>query len=518
MLNYIDSSSLAVASSVQSLMWPSLLRRNSALVLGGASDGRTQGWLLPMVSLVATPANSTTKALVLSPGEEVATHTATLVREVVAGAGLQLTVAEDLSRITQSSELDILVTTLPRLGEWSLRVERPEDMLEQFGYVVLEQTESQLEQWPEGLTKLMDLLLEEEGGRTREQQLVALADKCSPALAKFVTNSLTKFHKPSVVVADMMEASVYGQLQILAINTEKLERKEEVLLAAAGRTGRLVVCCKDEGAGEHLLRLMSPHMAFLLRAGGGEEKLDHDVQAWALGCSRPLLMTDASLAILSRPPQADTLVLWDLDTVTLGRRLTLVHGAMMNKLRPAVKVPQTQVLLLVGPEDTACLTSLEPWLRRCSAPRPRESDLDLVLAQTPEDGNGATGGSHASQRSCSDSTTVAVFNLPPISLQSRQKQLEKFCMVVLDNTETEDHFATAYGEGKTESREPLYRAYVSLRQTAESTEDQALDSVVDNMVPRGLVRTVKASSRYPKGPDRSALTTIDCMALLFLDN
>ena len=63
-------------------------------------------------------------------------------------------------------------------------------------------------------------------------------------------------------------------------------------------------------------------------------------------------------------------------------------------------------------------------------------------------------------------------------------------------------FSKAYEEGNKDSNEALYRVYWELRSKAEVDEEQAIDSVLDSIIPRGLEKPSKAVSRFPKGRGR----------------
>ena len=77
-----------------------------------------------------------------------------------------------------------------------------------------------------------------------------------------------------------------------------------------------------------------------------------------------------------------------------------------------------------------------------------------------------------------------MFNLQ-LSLHERKLQFKKFCLVII-NKVIERIFSKAYEEGKKDSSEVLYRVYWELRSKAEADEEQALDSVLDSIIPRGL--------------------------------
>ena len=459
--------------------------------------------MLPLVSTLAGVSSSFFSAgvvaLVLCLEEEAAVHTADVIEEVVDKMTLNLKVATNLKDVGPSG-INILVTTVPQLQIHSL--EHLQDLLEPCRHLVLEQVGAQLEQWPGQLEGLMSHLLES-NEEEKAPQLLALAEGWSEALETFSTRNFTEFHRPQVVIADMSEAAIYGGLKVLPTHAKTLEEKGRIMLQVAGCKGRLVVCCRSIMAGEHLASLLAMHRPVLLKATEGAEKLALAVQAWALGRTAPLLMTDAALALLPRPPQADTLVLWDLGRGNITRRLTLVHTAMRNVLQPDIKVPLAVVRLLVCPEDVPNLSSLETWLQRCGARLVREDggELEVVREAGGELEAVREAGPSGTTRRRAEHSTPAVFNLQ-LSLQNRKRQFDKFCLVVLDDEKIEDSFAKAYEDGKFESQEPLYSAYLGMRRTAEADEEEAMDHFLEDAIPQGLERPVKAASRYPPGPDR----------------
>ena len=95
----------------------------------------------------------------------------------------------------------------------------------------------------------------------------------------------------------------------------------------------------------------------------------------------------------------------------------------------------------------------------------------------------------------------AVFDLQ-LSLAERQNQFLKFCLVILDCDQTRREFSDAFENGYKESREPLYHAFSELRRAAEVTEEEAFDTVLASVIPRGLQRPPRTGSKYPDGPGR----------------
>ena len=142
----------------------------------------------------------------------------------------------------------------------------------------------------------------------------------------------------------------------------------------------------------------------------------------------------------------------------------------------------------------------------------QETAMETVALVEQDEGNNATGceqnekllDSVASLGTvkniqCS-SAQEAVFNLQ-LSLHERKLQFKKFCLVII-NEEIEQMFAKAYEEGKKDSSEALYRVYWELRSQAEMDGEQAIDSFLDSIIPRGLEKPSKAVSRFPKGRGR----------------
>ena len=369
-LDLISSLKITAATPLQSQLWPNLLRRRSVMVVAEAGQDSVLGWLLPLVSHLSeggshSPdlAGPRPQALVLCSEVATATNVEQELREWVDRAGLQLRVALGVPRLAPSLEVEVVVTTVAGVRAWAESFEQPDAFLERCNTLVLEQADVLAEQSLEQVSNLVTALLEVRG-RGSNLQLVAVASKWCPALSTLCTQSLVQFHKPTLVITDMLEAAVYGELSAFCKQTQTpLEKEEQLLAVVAGQEGGLVISCRDVETGERLATLLSAHSPRLVQTGSPEE-----IQEWDRQSTAPLLVPDSSLAKLCTKPGAKTLVMWDLPgEFEVAQRLSLVASSLKNLLQPAVVVDATVVWILVSPEDEAILAILTPWLQRCGA-------------------------------------------------------------------------------------------------------------------------------------------------------
>lgn len=518
-LDYLNTTSLTNPTSLQSLLWPAGLHLRSVLAVAPAGQGKTLGWLLPVLSHMSLYDQSTSasllqgpQALVLCPGVEVATRTVAVIREVLVRTGLQLTLHQDTSSLREDELLpvlgsDILVTTLTRFARRCGDM-APDSLLERCGHLVLHHADLLLEEVEvEQVLGLVEVWREARVGYSG--QLVAVAERWCSLLEPFCSQILASFNRPAVVVAGFVEGAAYGQLGSLPIFIKTLKEKEaEVMALAAKEKEGLVVCCREAAAADRVTSLLAIHGAVSLQVVEDIQKLG---STWTSPLKVPLVVTDKVLALLPNGLQASLLIHWDMSSSTscLSKRLIFVRDGLRNVFQPGNLLRSVEVRLLVLPEDMVCLVTLSPWLQRCG-----------VQVQLPEDHLaesrnrcGGEGSSEVLERQEGRPTgwnreavernleNEAVFHLK-FSLEERQRQFQKFCLVVIDNPEVEDKFDQAFSVGKRNSKEPLYRSYCELRTRAECSEEEAFREVLESVVPREVERPPRAGSRYPGGQGR----------------
>ena len=125
------------ARALQATMWPAISKLQSLLVVAPPSsrsptsswaEGKTLGWLLPMLAILAEPpatplSGPHPRLIVICPGLELVSFISALVNQVAVGAGISLKMVEDVAGLREVEAsvfingIDVLVTTPARLLE-----------------------------------------------------------------------------------------------------------------------------------------------------------------------------------------------------------------------------------------------------------------------------------------------------------------------------------------------------------------------------------------------------------------
>ena len=125
------------ARALQATMWPAISKLQSLLVVAPPSsrspksswaEGKTLGWLLPMLATMAEPpatliSGPQPRLIVICPGLELVSFISALVNQVAIGAGISLKLVEDAAGLREVEAsvfingIDVLVTTPARLLE-----------------------------------------------------------------------------------------------------------------------------------------------------------------------------------------------------------------------------------------------------------------------------------------------------------------------------------------------------------------------------------------------------------------
>ena len=177
-----------------------------------------------------------------------------------------------------------------------------------------------------------------------------------------------------MLFTSMLEAAVYGELQILPTFSETAEQEDGEIKSLVERgEGRLVLCCQDLAAVGHLERLLLPHQPVVLEQGCSPAQLSQQLEDWRSSSpAAPLLVTDAALEFLPLPqgllaPAGPlTLVHWDLPSTNrkaFSKRFRLVRAAVRNVFRPEEAVMEATVKILLSPENAFELRTIVPLLQ-----------------------------------------------------------------------------------------------------------------------------------------------------------
>lgn len=125
---YLKECGVSQPSRLQSLLWPAVSHLRSVLAVAGPGQGKTLGWLLPLLSLLWDPAPYLSLppgrgplALVLCRSQEEAARVAALAQALLQGGGRHLRVVSTGLGLEAGQPLplyngcDLLATSAPRL-------------------------------------------------------------------------------------------------------------------------------------------------------------------------------------------------------------------------------------------------------------------------------------------------------------------------------------------------------------------------------------------------------------------
>ena len=247
---------------------------------------------------------------------------------------------------------------------------------------MLEQCDILVERFPCEMKTLLETWSKCNDER-RAGQLVVLADRWNPDFS-----ILCHTFKLAVVITNLMEAVVYGQVQVVPtfISSPKEESEEmtnQVLVnAVANAKGSVVVCCASPQviphisfilASYHQVVLKSTHLAELTRLWPFKKKqtsgdADHSL----------VIIADAALAVLTSanivllPSENLTIIHWDLPAggrKAFERRFCLLRSAIPNihLQKPKGAQLETKVHLLLRPHNAPSLYTIMDLLRRSNA-------------------------------------------------------------------------------------------------------------------------------------------------------
>ena len=404
LLNYLLKEKVTYSSTIQSCMWPALTKLQSVVCIAGEEQGKTVGWVLPLLnSLLDTdlyqglPKGESPRAVVLCSGHVSAGKTEEALKRVVIGAGLELKIvtASKAGRgdtVDFINGCDVLVSSPARMVEL---IKGGVTGLDRCCHLVVEDAEVTLEIHQKAFG---DLLLAWRRKKTVEQnmlpdQVVVVGEEWSKPV-KFLTEKiLVTRWKPTVVFGSLLEAAVYIQLPLLtSFHLEYQDKFRSLLnILRNNQDQRVVICCNRWKISSDLFRILENNgvMPMVLKKCEYEDMVDltSSLSVW-LDSPRgvPLLVSDDLLVVLSSiPGVADCLVHWDMPLASkkiFSIRFLFVKDALQHVSEKG-ELKKAEVHHLLGRRDKHSFPTLVQLLKRCRGDVPSE-----VLKQVDNEKHG----------------------------------------------------------------------------------------------------------------------------------
>ncbi|KAK4305085.1 hypothetical protein Pmani_023004 [Petrolisthes manimaculis] len=253
------------ATRLQAFTWPALARGSSAVIIGGNSCGKTQGYVVPLISTILDTWQHTNKRLVAGVGAVLVVicgswrgakcvadyivnflpNTISL-RIVTAWGGCGLDEMENTKKLLLGG-CDILITTAPCLarlltGEEAVcktsslpdEPKTPITSLSRCCHLVLDDADITLQQFPSEVKQIMKTWGNDRSKGNRgdmEQQMVVVGSHWTPLLDS-LTHMLLPIMDPTVIISAPLEAAIAAKVTTQAhfVNSESDSMSKVVAL------------------------------------------------------------------------------------------------------------------------------------------------------------------------------------------------------------------------------------------------------------------------------------------------
>ena len=395
--SYLRQSQITYSSLVQSIMWPCVSRLQSVVALSGPCQGKTLGWILPLLNSLADRAQysqlqqgHSPLAIVLCPGFKCASMVFGMLQDISSKAklGVKVVLACAGARNNDPSDfingIDVLVTTPPRLLQL-LGVSKLTTM-NRCCHLVVEEGDRTLPMWHK---EVGEIIVSWRKQRNKQDyglpdQMIMVLEKWNTAVEQFTKTFIVESSSPVVVLANLLEAVIYGKVKIVpAFVTELSEKVEKFkqIVNERDRTRRMIICCKDMKTTK-MLGMMVAEMGEKATVLNSDQDM-YDVRSmferWLDSPFSPLVVSDKTLPSLSMTgaDRGTVLVHWDVPTdskTSFSLRFIFIKSGVQS-IFSSVPAQPVQVHLLLGPEDAASLNTIIPFLRRAGADIPDQLEL-----------------------------------------------------------------------------------------------------------------------------------------------
>ena len=283
--------------------------------------------------------------------------------------------------------VDVVVTTPPRM----LKLLQEDKIigLERCCHLVIEDGDSLLERFKPQTKEIMSTWKKSSVKHAVPDQLVVVAEKWSHALEDFSEAYIKPLRprlSPTVAFVNMLEAVVYGKIGIKTSFYSKMNdidgEKDKTLVEIVSKTDRaskrIVICCSHKKSSRRIYQLFAENGIKSLNVNSDVDISDMNilVESWSQNPSFPLIVTDKSLQCFpfSGSDRGIVLIHWDVPTSSktiFAQRFTFVRSCFTN-LFSGEQSQGGSVHLLLSMKDSACFSTILPFLKRCDATIPEE--------------------------------------------------------------------------------------------------------------------------------------------------
>jgi len=389
LLSYLQGKMVTYSSTIQSCMWPALTKLQSVVGVAGKEQGKTVGWVLPLVNSLldkemysGLPRGEGPRAIVLCPGHVTAGKVGETLETVCeeGGLGLKIVTASRGRKVDQDSVefvngCDVLVSNPARVVQL---VREGVTGLDRCCHLVVEDADITLEIHKEAVEELF-LLWRRKRVTQQERlpdQVVVVGEEWSEAVQFLTEKILIKRWNPAIVFGSMLEAAVYSQLPILTSFHLSAQEKLSSLLTLLrnNRQQRVVICCTSWRISSDLHKYLEDKgvMAMVLRKVEDQVDLNSDISVWLdHPTGVPLLVSD-EVSLPSIPGVADCLVNWDMPHQSkkiFSIRFRFIKNAI-QQVPEKGHLRRAEVHLLLDSKDRHSFATLVPLLRRCGGDVP----------------------------------------------------------------------------------------------------------------------------------------------------
>ena len=392
MNSFLTSINVTSSTTIQSILWPAVLRLKSVVALAEPGMGNTLGWVLPIVQHCSQPdqykhlhPGHSPLCIVLCSGVNSVNNIFTIIDSVSRGAGLGIKTLMACSGVTDPHITDfingseILVTTPPKLLK--LLTDEAIISLDRCCHLIIDDADFVFSHWHrllDGLFRKWRMSRKKEG---KLDQVVVVGHQWSQKLEDFVLTHVNSL-RPVFVTSNLLEGMVYGKNQLLltyvADNSEEIRRSKLMEILKSTVKMKMVICCSALSETRRLKLFLSQHGIQCLVISGGEDMatMKERLDVWQLHSKFPLIVSDEMLPSIAFPgaESGTCLVHWDVPTSsksTFALRFAFVKHCFQN-IFSGHKSQESRVHMFLTPDDEMSFNAMIPFLKRCSVTIPQE--------------------------------------------------------------------------------------------------------------------------------------------------
>ncbi len=395
-------------------MWPSVALGKSFVGVAGSKNGKTTGYLIPIVNHILTKGDETTDypyphlgecgeaplAIIVAPTWKKAVAISETLDEIVRKAGaivptngqylkaLLVFEKETVARVPLMNGCHILVTTPPSLLR--LLCDLKSTRMSNCCHLIFDDADVTFENYHEEVGRLMDIFDAEHARRSARdapmlKQIVVASSSWSEPVRQFVETYL----KPknvrgcSVGISSPLDSALYGKVKTVphffAAASEKVSAIPAILEGCSSRSKkhRCLILCRDQASVTAVAECLNDSGIkdiFAIHEGFENRHLQakRTLEKWNANLAKksegnvctPLILSDSALLEFT---EANTIIHYDLPTASkkmFGMRYWHLSANFSGIYDGSYEErEQCESHILISPEDRRALRTLFPFLR-----------------------------------------------------------------------------------------------------------------------------------------------------------